>query len=220
MEIRQYGPADQPALYEICLRTGDSGRDATGRYADPRLLGHVYLGAYLALQPRFALVLDRGDDEAGHRPLDRGLRSAAPAGGRTPVGYAVAALDSAEFAVRCEARWWPPLRRRYPDPVAVPDAARSPDQRLAALIHHPPPVPDVAGRYPSQLHIDLLPAAQGGGHGRALLSRLTALLAAAGSSGVHAGVDPANRPALGFYRRLGFEELAREPGVVWLGADL
>lgn len=201
MEIRRYHPADEPALYQICLRTGDSGRDATGRYADPRLLGHVYLGPYLALEPRFALVLDQGDG--------------------TPVGYAVAALDSRRFATACEDRWWPPLRRRYPDPAAVPAAGRSPDQQLAALVHHPPPVPAVAAAgYPSHLHIDLLPAAQGGGHGRRLLRRLRALLAEAGSSGVHAGVDPANQPALGFYRRVGFTELARDPGVVWLGAGL
>ncbi|MGH3680208.1 MAG: GNAT family N-acetyltransferase [Natronosporangium sp.] len=208
MEIRRYDPADEPVLYQICLRTGDSGRDATGQYADPRLLGHVYLGPYLALERRFALVLDRGD--------------------AIPVGYAVAALDSVDFARRCEDRWWPPLRRRYPDPdpdpdsdpVAVPAAERSPDQRLAGLVHHPPPVPAAAERYPSHLHIDLLPAAQGGGHGRALLTRLLALLAQAGSSGVHAGVDPANQPALGFYRRLGFAELGRDPGVIWFGRNL
>lgn len=96
MDIRGYRPGDRPALYQICLRTGDNGRDATGRYADPELLGHVYVGPYLALAPQLALVLDRGDG--------------------TPVGYALGAADSAAFAARCEADWWPALRRRYPDP--------------------------------------------------------------------------------------------------------
>jgi ribosomal protein S18 acetylase RimI-like enzyme len=200
MDIRGYRPGDQPALYRICLRTGDSGSDATGRYADPRLLGHVYVGPYLALARRFALVLDRGDG--------------------TPVGYALGARDSAEFAAGCEAHWWPPLRRRYPDPAGVPAAERTPDQLLAALVHHPPPVPAVAARYPSHLHIDLLPRAQGGGHGRALMRRLLAELAAAGSPGVHVEVDPANRRALGFYRRLGFRDVGRTEWVALLAADL
>jgi ribosomal protein S18 acetylase RimI-like enzyme len=200
MDIRGFRSGDAPALYRICLLTGDSGRDATGRYADPRLLGHVYVGPYLALSPELALVLDRGDG--------------------TPVGYALAARDTAGFAARCEARWWPALRRRYPDPAGVPPERRSPDQRLASQIHHPPPVPDVAARYPSHLHIDLLPEAQGRGYGRALLDRLLAGLADAGSPGVHLGVDPANTGALGFYRRWGFTELAHSPGVIYFGTAL
>ena len=31
LHIRQYQPADRNALYDICLRTGDSGNDATGK---------------------------------------------------------------------------------------------------------------------------------------------------------------------------------------------
>jgi ribosomal protein S18 acetylase RimI-like enzyme len=102
----------------------------------------------------------------------------------------------------------------------VPPERRSPDQRLASQIHHPPPVPDVAARYPSHLHIDLLPEAQGRGYGRALLDRLLAGLADAGSPGVHLGVDPANTGALGFYRRWGFTELAHSPGVIYFGTAL
>lgn len=200
MKIRSYRSDDRPALYQICLRTGDGGRDATGRYADPRLLGHVYVGPYLALAPELALVLDRGDG--------------------TPAGYALGARDSAEFAARCEAQWWPALRHRYPDPVAVPPAERSPDQRAAADIHHPPALPAAAARYPSHLHIDLLPEAQGRGHGRALLHRLLAVLAATGSPGVHLGVDPANQGAVGFYRRLGFTEVERSPWVLYFATEL
>lgn len=200
MEVRGLRPDDGPALYQICLRTGDSGRDATRRYADPRLLGHVYVGPYLALAAQLALVLDRGDG--------------------VPAGYALGARDSAEFAAWCEERWWPPLRRCYPDPARIPPRLRSPDQRLAALVHHPPPVPVLAARFPSHLHVDLLPEAQGRGHGRALIRRLLAELAGAGSTGVHLGVDPANQRAAGFYRRVGFHEVARRPGVTYFATGL
>lgn len=201
MEIRPYRPADEPALYDVCLRTGDLGGDATGRYADPALIGHVYVGPYLALAPRLAFVLDPGDGP--------------------PLGYVLGALDTVEFAARCEESWWPPLRRRYPDPAGIPESERTPDQRLASFIHHPPvEPPTITSRYPSHLHIDLLPQAQGRGHGRALMRHLLAGLAAAGSPGVHLGVASGNRRAIGFYRRLGFQEVASHPGALTLAAPL
>jgi ribosomal protein S18 acetylase RimI-like enzyme len=186
MRIRPYQPPDAPTLYDICLRTGDpTGGDSTGRYADPRLLGEVYVGPYLALAPELAFVLDASDG--------------------TPAGYVLGALDTLAFAARCEVSWWPALRRRYPDPTALP----APDREIATLIHEPPlPPPAVTDPYPSHLHIDLLPVAQGHGHGRALLEHLLAALAAAGSPGVHLGVSPENRNANAFYRRLGFTEVA------------
>jgi ribosomal protein S18 acetylase RimI-like enzyme len=200
MTIRPYRPADEPALYEVCLRTGDGGRDATGRYADPLLLGHLYVGPYLALAPRLAFVLDDGDSDAGQ-----------------PVGYVLGALDTARFEADCEASWWPAMRRRYPDPAEP----RTPDDRLVAIIHHPHfQSPEITARYPSHLHIDLLPAAQGRGHGRALMRRLLEALAAAGSPGVHLGVAAGNQNAIGFYRRLGFAELESFPTHLTMGLSL
>jgi ribosomal protein S18 acetylase RimI-like enzyme len=61
--------------------------------------------------------------------------------------------------------------------------------------------------YPAQLHIDLLPEAQGKGHGRALLETLIDSLRREKVSGVHLTMDPANVGARQFYARLGFEEL-------------
>lgn len=198
LRIRPYEPADEPALYAICLRTGDHGRDATGQYEDPRLLGHVYVGPYLALAPELVFVLDEGNGA---------------------VGYVLGAADTAEFERRCEAEWWPALRRRYPD--RPPASPRNPDQALLAMIHEPPSTSrEVTARYPSHLHIDLLPAAQGRGYGRALIDRLLAALAAAGSTGVHLGVSRSNENAIGFYRRLGFGEIARYPGALVLARPL
>lgn len=198
LRIRPYEPADEPALYEICLRTGDHGGDATGKYQDPELLGHVYVGPYLALAPELAFVLDGGDGA---------------------VGYVLGVADTAEFERRCETEWWPALRRRYPHPP--PTAPRNADETMIAMIHEPSPTsPTVTARYPSHLHIDLLPAAQGRGHGRALIERLLAALAAAGSSGVHLGVSRSNQNAIGFYRRLGFVEIVRYAGALVLARPL
>lgn len=171
-------------LYDICLRTGDSGEDATGRYTDPRLLGEVYLGAYLALEPGLAFVAERDG---------------------AVVGYALGTTDTRGFEARCEASWWPPLRERHPLD-GVPDDA--PDAWLVRQIHRPPLAEDaVVAAFPAHLHVDLLPQGQGGGNGRRLLETLFDALRDAGAPGVHLGVADTNTRAIGFYEHLGFRRL-------------
>jgi ribosomal protein S18 acetylase RimI-like enzyme len=198
--IRPYRPGDLDALYEICLRTGDSGADASGLYRDPRILGHVYAGPYAAFEPGLAFVAEDA----------RGVG-----------GYVLGALDSGAFERRLEREWWPPLRERYPDPAGTPDGALTPEQRLARRIHHPTATDEaLAAAYPSHLHIDILPRLQKGGHGRRLIDALLTALRARGSCGVHLGVGIRNRNAIGFYRHLGFEELRSAPWGLVLGMRL
>lgn len=184
MLIRGFGAGDTASLYDICLRTGDSGADATGLYRDPALIGHVYVGPYLKLAPPLAFV---GVDSLG------------------VAGYVLGAADTVAFDDAAERSWWPPLRSRYPVD-AFP--ASTPDGRLVRLIHSPPVAsPDVVERYPAHLHIDLLPRIQGQGNGRQLLETLLSALASAGAPGVHLGVGTANQRAIAFYRRMGFDEV-------------
>ena len=197
--IRPARQDDTAAVYNVCLRTAADGDDATGRYANPDLLGHIWAGPYLALQPQYALVLE--DDEG-------------------VAGYTLGALDSRAFEQLCAEQWWPSLQRRIKDPLGGP-ASWSPDQRLAHLVHHPPYAPEpVVARYPSHLHIDLLPRGQGKGHGRTLIESLLDLLRAEGSGGVHLGVSPTNVRAQGFYRALGFVDLQARPNVLFMGRDI
>lgn len=187
LAIRSYRPSDLDALYEICLRTGAAGEDATEMVVDPRLFGELYAAPYAVLEPEHAFVLDDG---AG-----------------TPVGYVLGALDTLTFEGRCEAEWWPALRDRHPE---QPGGSRL-DDLLVHLIHHRS-VPDAAlvAAYPSHLHIDLLPVAQRQGWGRRMLDTLFDSLRAAGSNGVHWGVSARNLPAIAFYQHLGFTEPARD----------
>lgn len=199
-DLRLARPDDRDALYRICLLTADSGEDGTAIYGDPELVGHIYAGPYLAGQPELTFVLE-------------------DAGGVS--GYVLGVQDTRAFRAWEERAWWPALRERYPDPADIPAARRSPDERLAFLIHHPPQMsPEVLDAYPSHLHIDLLPRAQGGGHGRRLLETLFAALKAGGSPGVHLGVGAKNVRAQGFYRHLGFTELRRDAGGALLGLRL
>ncbi len=117
--IRSAVAEDRPALYEICRLTGDAGEDASGRYADPDLLGTVWVGPYLVLEPDLAFVAVDGAGVAG---------------------YVLGAADTAAFEAACEQRWWPDLRQRYPEPPASGDL--TPDEELHKWIHHPPPTPD------------------------------------------------------------------------------
>ncbi len=209
MTVRRARPADGPALYDICLRTGAHGGDASDRHTDPRLIGEVYVGPYLALEPDLAFVV-ADDDGVG--------------------GYVLGARDTVDFERRCERTWWPPLRDRYPldrwsGTAGTADVAGAAgtagDAGLVRLIHRPPAAePDVVARYPSHLHVDLLPAWQGGGWGRRLLETLFGALADAGSPGVHLGVSRLNPRAVGFYRRMGFERLSGDAGGITMGLPL
>jgi ribosomal protein S18 acetylase RimI-like enzyme len=186
--IRPYRPADIDALYQICLLTGDRGQDATSLYRNPRLLGHCFAAPYGLFEPSLAFV---AEDTSG------------------VAGYVIGALDSQAFEKRLESNWWPRLRSRYPEPPSgLPSQQWTPDQQLAHFIHHPGRTPDdLAARYPSHLHIDLLPRLQGRGYGRKLIQTLTTALRDQGSSGVHLNVTPGNEQAVSFYRHVGFTEL-------------
>ena len=191
-------PTEVDRLYEICLRTGAAGDDATPFFSDHRLLGDVFLGAYLRLEPDLAWVLS------------------GPAG--PPVGYLVGTADTVAFEERLEREWWPAVRARV---ASAPFAEDSVDALVREMILTPRRAPaEVAAAYPAHLHIDLLPEGQGRGHGGRLVSTLLDRLRDRGVGGVHLGVDRANVRAIGFYHHLGFEEVASTPGELVLGLAL
>ena len=107
------------------------------------------------------------------------------------------------FEARCEAEWWPPLRDQHP----IGSGGTDLDELLIAMIHEPHLAGEEVTTYPSHLHIDLLPDAQGHGWGRRLMDAIEALLTDAGSPGVHLGTSVRNERAIAFYRHLGYEEL-------------
>ncbi|WP_082609048.1 GNAT family N-acetyltransferase [Oerskovia sp. Root918] len=201
MRIRPYAPSDLDALYDICLRTGDNGRDASNRFADPRLLGEVYAAPYAAHDPGLVSVLVTDDERV--------------------VGYVIGCRDTLAFEDWCEREWWPELRARHllPDP-----ADESPDAGLVRQIHDRsvevrPWLVDPAS-HPAHLHIDLLPEAQGGGWGRRLVERLVDQLVALDVPGLHLGVGSENTGAIAFYERLGLAPLDGPDDALTLGRHL
>jgi len=186
---------DLPGAYRTAMLTADAGRDASHLHRDPDLLGHVYVGPYIAQGAGTRLVVV---DESGS------------------AGYLLSIDDTLAFEAWAEAAWWPPLRTRY---RRLDDG--SPDAELISHIHEPPPTPpEMADLYPAHLHIDLQERVRGLGLGRTLIERLLSDLRERRVRGVHLGVDGANVNAIGFYEHLGFREVRREPWGVVMGLRL
>ncbi|MEU4277358.1 GNAT family N-acetyltransferase [Streptomyces tanashiensis] len=192
--IRPYRPSDRAALGDFCVRTAHAGADASPLYPDPELLPTIFAYLYVELEPDFAFVLDDG------------------AGGA--VGYVLGVPDTAAFAGRFRTAWLPGVSDRYPAPTGP---ATTPAEEMTGLLHTPERmVRDELTGFPAHLHIDLLPAWQGGGHGRALIGTLLEALRRHGVPAVHLCMAQANTPARAFYDRLGFRPLAvDDPGPVW-----
>ncbi|WP_394550887.1 GNAT family N-acetyltransferase [Agromyces sp. MMS24-JH15] len=186
--IRPFRPEDRDRLAEICLLTAAGGGDATGVYSDDALMPEVWCLPYLAYAPDLAFVVADGHDV---------------------LGYVLGVADTADFIDWYAREWAPGFRERHPR--VGPPTGRNPGYTEADLLESggDPERMRIAelAEYPAHLHIDLVPAAQGRGLGRALIDRLRAELAARGVRAVHLSMDPGNTPARAFYDRLGFHEL-------------
>ncbi|MFI7404245.1 GNAT family N-acetyltransferase [Streptomyces sp. NPDC049541] len=195
--IRPYRPEDREALDDICIRTAHNGQDSRPVYADPTIFPTIFAAPYVVLVPELAFVLDDGHGRA--------------------VGYILGTADTHRFVAEFRTKWLPVVADRYPEPTGP---ATIPDEEMIPLLHHPERmlVPEVAA-YPAHLHIDLLPAWQGQGHGRGLMRAFLRALYDQGVDAVHLSMVTANTPARAFYDRLGFHRIdVPDPGpVTYLG---
>ena len=183
--IRPYRPEDYDALGKICILTGDSGVDATGKFFDDELLPMIYAYPYAEYAPELARIVER-DGEV--------------------VGYLIGVADVRAFAKWWQEEWTPKFRQRFPFDPKWTDAeqalvAKGLDPQQALVGPH-------TDEYPAELHIDLLPVTQGQGLGRRLIEDYRADLAKRGVKKLSLGVGARNQGAVGFYRRLGSETLA------------
>ncbi len=187
--IRPARPGDESGAYYVCLKTGDYGKDGEPFYRDdPDALGRIFVGPYLAYEPELSLILEDADGVCG---------------------YALGAYDSRAFYARYEAGWRQELCAKFPIPTG--DSSRWTRAQNIHVLYHQPDYycPEPYECYPSHLHIDFLPRAQGRGFGRRMLEQVMDKLRQRGSPGAHLGVSVPNVTAPGFYKRLGFRELIR-----------
>jgi GNAT superfamily N-acetyltransferase len=178
------------------MRTGAAGGDARGLYQDQDLLPDLFTGPYAFLEPDLTFVLD----DAGRA-----------------VGYVLGTSDTERYIQEVRDKWLPLVADKHPLPGGEPG---TPDAEMTEFLHHPERIghPAVAD-YPAHLHIDLLPAYQGHGYGRALLNTLFAALERAGAQRVHLVMSTANTGARVFYDRMGFHQIPvpDRPELTFLG---
>lgn len=176
--IRSYKKSDLPGLYEICLKTGNSGKDATELYKDPLLLGNFYSAPYAVIHPELTFIL--ADNEI-------------------PVGYILGTNDSELFYHETEKEWFPPLRKKYPLPK---EDDNTPDAKIIRLIHKGHLPKSELLSYPAHLHIDILP--EGQGMGRKLIEIFINKLKEMKVQALHLEVGKRNINAIKFYEKIGF----------------
>ena len=192
--IRSYKSTDTSVAYKICLKTGNSGQDATHLFSDPLVLGHIYVGPYMEFEPQSVFILE--DDQG-------------------PCGYIMGVLDSQTYYQWMHSEWLPKIRVDYKNPTGNPDTWDE-TEKITNLLFHP-----VSQRllpaFPSHLHIDLLSRAQGKGQGKLMMDRFIDYLRYNKIPGVHLELSSKNDRAFNFYRKYGMQELDRNNESIFMG---
>jgi len=182
--LRSATRADLPALLSICLKTADSGKDATPLHNLPDLVGEIYAAPYVMHEPDFAYVLVASEKA---------------------VGYVLGALDTSKFESTLVTEYWPRTKEKY---QTITTALLKNDiELLAELEKQGFSDPAIMAQYPSHLHIDIVESHQGFGYGKAMIEHLLNELRAGGSSGVHLHMAATNNRAFLFYQKFGFHEI-------------
>ena len=195
--IRSYKSADTSAAYEICLKTGNSGQDATHLFSDPLVLGHIYVGPYMEFEPQSVFILE--DDQG-------------------PCGYIIGVLDSQTYYQWMHSEWLPKIRVDYKKPTGDPDTWNK-TEKITNLLFQPESQRLFPG-FPAHLHIDLLSRAQGKGQGKLMMDRFIDYLRYNKIPGLHLDLSSSNNRAFNFYRKYGMEELDRDKESIIMGYHL
>lgn len=198
MIIRKSTIQDLPYIYDICLKTGDSGKDATPFFEDAAMLGSYYAAPYVVHSPNDCFVV-----------IEDGLVS----------GYILSTKDTNPFYEWLNGEWLSSIQEMYKNgftPKSEKESSLLKTIMKGAELEKSSWLKD----YPAHLHIDLLPRLQGKGAGKALMNTLFNHLASLGVCGVHLGVDINNQNAIGFYKKIGFSVLEEKEWGFVLGKKL
>ncbi len=201
--IRQAHFSDIPSIYEICLKTGASGKDASSLYNNPYLLGDYYAVNYLAFEPEACFVVSQNIDSEKDLAL----------------GYILGCANSINFNLWMEETWLPSLRKKYP---LTTHAKTETEKKLVEKIHINHTTATLASlkEYPAHLHIDILPVLQGSGYGSRLIETFESYLKEKIVQGVHLGVDGQNQSAIAFYKKAGYEVLEEQDWGLLMGKKI
>jgi ribosomal protein S18 acetylase RimI-like enzyme len=190
--IRTAHLKDLPQIYKICLETGANGSDATGNLRDDELLGQFFAAPYIHYDISTCFVIDFNG---------------------FAVGYIIGVINTNHFNLWMNTQWLPTLKPAYPKRTDAPAL----EQHIVEGIHSGIGDQPFYNEYPSHLHIDILPIAQGKGFGRTLIETFINRLKESESKGLHLGVGADNGNAISFYKRLGFTQFQETNGAIMMG---
>lgn len=195
-EIRPYCKEDLNALYNICLQTANSGKDASHLFNNKELIGSYYSAPYGLFEADVCFVVCHNNEVCG---------------------YIVGCKSSEDFSKQCESNWFPMLRKKYP---LGSDSISALNTRLISLTHEGyQPRPEFKD-YPAHLHINLLAHTQGHGLGVKLIKTFIDNLKKLNVSGVHLEVSSDNKAAIAFYEKIGFKVICKFEGSIGYGMYL
>jgi ribosomal protein S18 acetylase RimI-like enzyme len=202
--VRPYYPGDRPAIEDIAYRTGFMGESAETFWRHQPSFVSIWVAPYL----------DTHADSAFVATVDGKV-----------TGYLTGCVETAGFEgpdkmlAKAISRHWLLFRRGVAGFLWRAIA----DQILDKARGYPPVRGELHdARWPSHLHINLLPEARGSALGRALMEAWFARLKDVGSPGCHLGVIGENRRGVAFFTAMGFERHGEPlpiPGMRGRGGD-
>jgi len=183
--IRPYQPTDRPEVRRICCETGYMGSPSDWYWRDRESFADIWTGYYTDREPESAFVAVR-DGQI--------------------LGYLIGCVDTRK-APSDASNFLKQTFKRFL--LFRPGTARYLWRTLSDLLGGTP-IPSSEldlDRFPSHLHIDLLPEGRGSGAGRGLMLAWFNRLEKVGSPGCHLGTLGENANAIAFFERMGFRRL-------------
>lgn len=182
--IRKFAPGDRQMVEEICYLTGFMGEPAARFWRHRQSFVEIWTSYYIDHEPESLYVAT--------------IEGAV-------VGYLTGCLNTLSAPTSEESFMQAITKHRLlfrPGTAGflirgILDGIRDKESAKGDLIDD---------RWPSHLHINLLPAARGTGLGRGLMERWLEHLRQAGSPGCHLGTMAENTRAVAFFEKMGFKK--------------
>jgi ribosomal protein S18 acetylase RimI-like enzyme len=185
--VRPYEPTDRERVRAVCFETGYLGDPVAWLWRDAESFADMFSGYYTDAEPESAWVVEADGVVSGYLLGAVDARRAWDPGavaGRHVLRRGIAFRPGTAGVI------W----RTVADGIADV-ATRRADPRTIGFSD-----PD----YPAHLHIDLMPAARGGGAGRRLIAAWFERLADLGVTGCHLETFAENTGAVAFFEAVGF----------------
>jgi ribosomal protein S18 acetylase RimI-like enzyme len=190
MGIRKYVEGDREAIQDICYLTGYMGDSAERFWRHKQSFVELWTSYYINQEPASIYIATRNNVVVGYLT------------GCVDTSSATKSKDILKFLIKHGLLFRPGTAGFFWRGML--DSMKDRNSATDEFIDE---------RWPSHLHINLLPIARGSGLGRGLMERWLDQLRRSGSRGCHLGTLVENTGAVSFFERMGFRHYG-EPSLV------